>query len=152
MYIKTEKKEYIENVNNNEFMIGYLNNCYIRESCFNCRFKGKDRVGDITLGDFWGINKIDKSLDDDKGTSLILINTENGKEIFNKIKSDLIFKEESIDNPTNYNPAIINSVKDNTSDSYHESLKNLIFLDSVKKYKKKKLKTRIKEIIIRIKK
>ena len=152
VYIKTEKKEYIENVNNNEFMIGYLNNCYIRESCFNCRFKGKNRVGDITLGDFWGINKIDKSLDDDKGTSLVLINTEKGKEIFNKIKSDLIFKEESIDNAIKYNPAIINSVKDNNSDSFNESLKNLSFLDSVKKYKKKKLKTRIKEIIIRIKK
>ena len=53
-------------------MYGYLtSNLYIRPSCGDCDFKGIPRQSDITLADFWGI---ESKLDDDKGTSLVLIN------------------------------------------------------------------------------
>lgn len=64
----------------NLYMHGYLtSNLYIRPCCGDCRFKGVPRKSDVTFADFWGI---DKELDDDKGTSMLLVNSEKGKKIF----------------------------------------------------------------------
>ena len=60
---------------------------YIRPSCGDCDFKGIPRQSDITLADFWGI---ESKLDDDKGTSLVLINNEKGKALFNRIENNVI--------------------------------------------------------------
>ena len=77
-------KEKTENL----FMHGYLSsNLYIRPSCGNCAFKGVPRCADITLADFWGI---EESLDDDKGTSLVLVNSERGKRLFDEAKERLV--------------------------------------------------------------
>ena len=72
----------------NLFMYGYLtSNLYIRPSCGDCDFKGIPRQSDITLADFWGI---ESKLDDDKGTSLVLINNKKGKALFNRIENNII--------------------------------------------------------------
>lgn len=64
----------------NKFMMGYLQgNLYMRPSCSDCQFKGAKRSSDITLGDFW---KVTGELDDDKGTSMVLINSDKGKKLF----------------------------------------------------------------------
>ena len=69
----------------------------LRESCYVCYFSNLKRVGDITLADFWGWEKIDKSLNkDDQGLSLVLCNTLKGKSLFNKITSDINFKRVDI--------------------------------------------------------
>lgn len=57
----------------------------IRPSCFECPFCKKERIGDITIGDFWGIEKIDSEFDDSKGVSLMMINTPKGEKIFNNL-------------------------------------------------------------------
>ena len=66
---------------------GFLNGVTTRLSCGSCKYAGMNRIGDITLGDFWGIGKIDKNLDDRKGTSLVIINTKKGRDIFLRVKS-----------------------------------------------------------------
>ncbi len=53
--------------------------------CEDCQFADFPRQGDITIGDFWGINQHDPSWEDGRGTSLILTNTESGKDTVNKI-------------------------------------------------------------------
>ena len=74
----------------NAFMYGYLGpNLYIRPSCGECIFKGKNRASDITLGDFWGL---DPQLDEDKGTSLVIVNSEKGKALLQE-SSDSLFLE-----------------------------------------------------------
>lgn len=55
----------------------------IRRSCFDCKYKMVDRVSDITIGDFWGIK--DTEMDDDKGTSAVLIHSRKGRELFQKL-------------------------------------------------------------------
>lgn len=59
-----------------------------RRSCETCQFSQKNRQGDITLADFWGIRRTRPDLDDKKGTSLILINNKKGKEIIESLKSE----------------------------------------------------------------
>ena len=59
----------------------------LRHSCGNCPFTNLKRPSDITIGDFWGIEKTELAAfaEDNKGCSLVLINTEKGKEWFEKI-------------------------------------------------------------------
>ncbi len=64
--------------------IFYEHMFYARPSCYECKFKGYPRIADITLADFWKIEKIDKTLDKDLGTSLVMINSEKRKKIFLK--------------------------------------------------------------------
>lgn len=59
-----------------------------RDSCDKCKFKKFDRVSDITIGDYWGIERLDSKLDDKKGISLVLLNTKKGKELFKKIEKN----------------------------------------------------------------
>lgn len=73
------------------YMTGYLKNLYLRECCYQCRYASHDRVGDITLGDYWGYQAHFPNylLDDDHGVSLVIINTEQGRKVFNKIRSKI---------------------------------------------------------------
>lgn len=58
----------------------------LRPSCHNCKYTNYIRPSDITIADFRGIEKINKNFDDNKGISLVLINTDNGKFLFENIK------------------------------------------------------------------
>ena len=58
-----------------------------RESCGKCHFCNTKRPSDITLGDFWGWEKTDPDFNkDNKGVSMILVNTEKGRDLFEKVK------------------------------------------------------------------
>ena len=58
-----------------------------RHSCGKCHFTNTKRPSDITIADFWGWEKTAPDINkDDKGVSLILVNTEKGRELFDKIK------------------------------------------------------------------
>lgn len=60
---------------------------FLRESCNICRFCSTDRISDITIGDFWGIEKIDSTFASDaKGCSMILCNTGKGTELFEHVR------------------------------------------------------------------
>ena len=61
-------------------------NLYFRECCYNCRFKKFNTYADITVGDYWGIEKIHPELDDDSGCSLVIVNTDKGKALADSVK------------------------------------------------------------------
>lgn len=63
------------------FNKGFLDNLYLRQSCHNCHFRNQSSGSDITIGDFWGIEKILSSKDNNKGISAIIVNTQKGKEL-----------------------------------------------------------------------
>lgn len=70
-----------------------------RKSCAVCPFTNIHRPSDITIGDFWGWEKTDAEINkDDKGVSLILINTAKGKTLFEQIKKHLITVQAKIEN------------------------------------------------------
>ena len=74
-----------------------------RPSCSNCKFCDSNRKADITIGDFWGIEKYCYNFDDNKGVSLISINTNRGLKFFNEIKNDLVLFESNIEDAFKYN-------------------------------------------------
>ncbi len=60
-----------------------------RPSCHNCRYANTNRVGDLTLADFWGIEKNVPSMEDSDGVSLVLVNTQKGKDALEKAADQL---------------------------------------------------------------
>lgn len=89
------------------FMNVFLQNVSIRPSCYDCRFRSLKSGADITIGDFWGIEKINHAFDDDKGVSLVIINTEKGKGSFNI--NEAIIEEHSFQEACQYNNSLIKS-------------------------------------------
>ena len=75
----------------------FLNNLSLRPSCYECKFTKAERYGDITLGDFWGIGKKYPKWDDDKGISVVMLNTEKGKNAFEEIADRFEGKTEDLD-------------------------------------------------------
>lgn len=56
--------------------------------CEHCNFLDYPRAGDLTIGDAWGVPKHDPSLNDGKGTSTVIINTEKGRKMYEEIEQD----------------------------------------------------------------
>lgn len=79
-----------------DYRRGYHINVFERPSCYECKFKGFPRMSDITIGDFWGIGNVYPSLEQNLGTSLIMINSKKGLEYFDKVKEKLVVKEFSL--------------------------------------------------------
>ena len=59
----------------------------LRYSCYTCVFAELPHKSDITLGDFWGVQNYDQRWNDDKGTSIVIVNTEKGEKFFEQIKN-----------------------------------------------------------------
>lgn len=80
-----------------DYRRGYHINVYERPSCYECKFKGMPRMSDITLADFWGLDKIDPAMDKNLGTSLVFINSKKGQAFFENIKGKLVCKEYTLE-------------------------------------------------------
>ena len=65
----------------------------LRPSCYECPYKSVMHPGDITIADYWGIEKAAPEYDDNKGVSLVLINNENGEKVFEQVKNRLTWKQ-----------------------------------------------------------
>ncbi len=102
--------EYIQTLDKDEFMQSFLKNLCLRPSCYNCHSKSLNRESDITLADFWGIDNVLPEMNDDKGTSLVLVNSKKGNDIFQKISSNMIYKEVDIMEAVKYNSSAYKSV------------------------------------------
>lgn len=69
------------------FMKLFVGDFINRESCASCPFKGYSRVSDLTIGDFWGIWDIAPEMDDDHGTSVVLVHSDAGRAAFDAIQA-----------------------------------------------------------------
>jgi len=149
--ILADGRTYYETGNENNFSKGYLRlNIYCRPSCYECKFKGFPRIADITLGDFWGIEKIDTTLDKNLGTSLVMINSRKGLKYFEKAIQRINFVSVPFEFILDGNPALTKSLNSSVVDrtAFFKDLDNMAFTDIAIKYvkdnKKQLLKKRIR--------
>ena len=84
--LKTKKKIKIKIVEGccDPYYATFLRGETYRESCYICQFANNQRVGDITIGDFWGVENFYPDLERKNGVSCVIINTRKGKEFFSK--------------------------------------------------------------------
>lgn len=74
----------------NLYTLLFYKHVMFRASCQKCYYTNLIRPSDITLADFWGWEKTDPFMNiDNKGISLVLVNTIKGINLLNKIKSSI---------------------------------------------------------------
>ena len=80
-----------------EYIQGFLNALFYRESCYSCKYATNERVSDITIGDFWGLG-IEEPFEHPwtGAISLALINTDKGRKLFDICKDDLFIEERKV--------------------------------------------------------
>ncbi len=74
--------KYQNDLHTDIYMRGFLQDLYLRKSCYRCTCRKLHRISDITLADFWGIKDVLPSMYDGKGTSLVLIQSPKGERMF----------------------------------------------------------------------
>lgn len=94
-----------------KFMRVFLQNICLNSSCADCRYGKLPRVADITLGDYWNIAKVHPQMDDNKGTSVVLLNTAHGSELFDSVADKVAQCESSVNDAIAGNPCIVCSSK-----------------------------------------
>lgn len=101
-----------------------------RESCYQCRYTNINRVSDITLGDFWGIEKFNTTLDVKHGCSAVIINTIKGEVLFNEIISlKCRLEKRTIDEVLIRNSALKSNIhRPSTRDSVYKELSSNSFI------------------------
>ena len=118
---------YFEKGAENKYIRGFIGDIYLRNSCYNCNFKSLNRQSDITLADFWGIENINKQMDDGKGTSLIIVNSDKGNKILQKIQYKIKMSKVNLNESIKYNMSAIKSSYKNPKREY--------FFKNISKYR-----------------
>lgn len=96
------------------YSVNHFRRCYMqlgvasRPSCYNCKFKGFPRIADITIADFWGVEKyLPKHFDNNLGTSLIMCNSKRGLDYFDdKVRKYMEVIPVDLENTLGKNPAL----------------------------------------------
>lgn len=122
----TNNTEYVQWFNEDLFGRGFISNLFFRPACETCRFKKVSRESDITMSDFWGIQNVVPQLDDDLGTSLILVHSSKGRAAIENIKGRLKMEKVDTVKALKGNPYVKQSLKPN-------KLRNKFFSD-IEKY------------------
>lgn len=79
------------------FMAMFLSDLDLRPSCYACPFKALPRASDISAGDCWGVENVLPEMDDDKGTSVILLHSPKGEALFQAVRGELVVREAETD-------------------------------------------------------
>lgn len=130
-------EEYAESL----YIKGFIKNCYLRPSCYDCNFKTLDRCSDLTLGDFWGVEDSLPDIDKESGVSLVIVHSLKGENLFDIIKNEIFYEEVDIYKAIVFNTCAIESVKNSKRDEFFKLLKesnleesiNSSIVDEVKK-------------------
>lgn len=112
-YEGTSLKKYKLSVFHKEdlYMKAFLRNYILRPSCYNCPAKSGSSYSDITLADFWDIEKVVPEYNDDKGVSSVMINTEKGRQLFSNVKERMILHPVSLEQATICNKGYFDSAE-----------------------------------------
>lgn len=149
-------ERYVKTLNEDIYMKGFLKNLYLRPSCYQCKSKNFANNSDISLADYWGVQNKHPEIDDDKGVSLILVNSEKGQIIFDNISENIELIRTDLDYAISCNSCIIKPVKYNIKrDKFFEELNynnlNQLIEKNVKVSISKKIKHKVKSMLLKIK-
>lgn len=144
LYLKNGKK-----IPNDLYTYLFYEHIMFRPSCSNCKYTNTTRPSDITLADFWGIEKAIPNFDDDKGVSLVFLNTEKGKYLFNNIKDNIEYKPSKLEDcmqPNLQHPSVFST----QYDDFWKDYQNNGFEYVSRKYGNNNLKGKTKHLIKKI--
>lgn len=143
-----DKTEILHNDYTGSFIELFRYDVCLRPSCTECIFTSMNRQGDITIGDFWGIENTIPEISDNKGISAVMINTEKGKRLFEQIKDKInVYPTTQKDIAKKQPNLSVSSSYSNKASSFKQDLNNMPFEKILKKYTRVGLKRRIIDTI-----
>ncbi len=95
-FLENGKNEYKSKLSQNHKDLFYAH-LTIRPSCYQCAYTSFPRIADITIADYWGIELCMKDFDDNKGTSLLIINTAKAERFFERVKDKIELRESNLE-------------------------------------------------------
>lgn len=126
---KTKSKTLLLDKYGKHFMEG---DCY-RECCYQCRYSNTNRVGDLTIGDFWGIEKSYPDFFSSKGVSSVFVNTQKGRILFDAMRlngevivttlEEAMVKQGNLVKPTQ---------RPKSRDTFYIGIEGVMFFDNIK--------------------
>lgn len=118
----------------------------LRPCCCQCPYKTIIHPGDITIADYWGIDRAAPGFNDNKGVSLVLINNEVGKKIFEDIENSVQYQECRIED--SMQPPLIKPFeKTRKREQFWQDFNKRNFVYIAKKYGGYGIKNRIKGLV-----
>lgn len=101
-----ESLNYSKDLQTDPFLVGFIRNCYLRPSCYHCKFKSFTSGSDFTVADFWGQEVTFPEFDSNSGVSCLIPNTLVSKSILNRLEN-IVLAERPFNDFYRFNPSII---------------------------------------------
>lgn len=145
-----------------EYLAAFLNGLIYRQCCYNCVYAKPERIADITIGDFWGLGVKEPFNHPYTGAiSLVLINSQKGREFFEHCKPLLFYEKRSVEEAIEGNSQLKHPTPLHSKRSYYDELctkgmdfseaVRLCLNDEMKKEKRKLQKRKLKDFLRQIK-
>lgn len=120
------------------YYISFLRADNFKESCYSCNYSNLERVGDLTIGDFWGVQLSYPKVDYSNGLSCCIVNNEQGKKLFEQIKNQFEYFEVNRDEIKEKNPNLNHPTKrPKMRDMFYsgiDEMKGDVFFNKIKRY------------------
>lgn len=137
-------KIYRDRITTDAYMRGFLGATVLKESCYQCRFNRYRSGSDLILGDFWGAEAVRPELDDNKGLSAVIVNTDKGKAVLAHLEINQW--EESVEVIEHYNQNLIKPTKPNPNRAaFYEYADQNGYVSAIHKFFRFPLSARMKE-------
>ena len=135
----------------NYYYAYFLSGDIYRKSCYSCKYANMKRVGDFSLGDYWGVEKLHLPLNTFNGCSLLVVNSDKATKFLSKIET-MNIKETRVDEAISQNEQLKHPSR--LPDSRKERIKEFELLTGTQiervylsKYRKRYLKGLVKSLI-----
>ena len=104
-------RNYLATGREDPFLRAWNGDLCLRPSCHRCAAKGLNRCSDVTLGNYWGVGDQLPSMNDNKGTSIVLLHSDKAKALWEALADDLTAREADVRRCMDQNPAALLSAK-----------------------------------------
>ncbi len=145
-------KRYIRSHSDDSYIKAFISNICLRPTCYTCSFKSIKRQADLTLADFWGIQNVLPEMDDDKGTSLVLMHSPKGTTLLDSISDNIRCVKVDTDVVNKFNSAGVKSCNFNPKrEIFLKDIQNNDFEITVAKYTRVSLYRKARRFAGRVK-
>lgn len=152
-YLGNRGKQYFKFNFEDPYFRMFNSNLCLRPSCYQCQAKDGESGADITLGDFWNVESVFPELNDNKGISMVLLNSDKGKKLFETVRKEFYATNKglSYELAKKCNPAIYKSQPyPAVRSAFYADMNNMSFCRLSEKYVPATMKIALKALLLRI--
>ena len=97
VFYSQDRVVYSQRFRKDLYYTAYLQGIIHRENCYKCEYADKRRISDLTIGDFWGIDRKSLKVPYKGKISVVLVNSEKGRKFWDLVKDEFIYEERSLE-------------------------------------------------------